>query len=520
MLTVKGSRDTNPCSGEAVTKDYTDRAKNNPKAWHFKAFIRNKWLILLCACFVMAIILGFSLSFGVLFVDILEELNETRAITAAIQSVHAAVVLLSGFFVGFVVDRYDPRVCGSTACFVYAGALAICYFASSCTFLIVSWGVIAGVCKCFFLLSGMKTISRTFDGSTQAVALALLMTAPSIGGIPYPYLLHYYSDTYGLHWTFLISGGMMSVSGFLALTWVVPKQRLLMPKTTHDEVVTDCTSPNVCNNTEPSVLQEGVAEIENRSNDVSDVNNSACCETEKCDKHCKKHKDETTTDTATWTILKELFNNTPFILFAVGQALAHSSLRVLSVFVVDVLKERGLSPSESTIGLMVLNFCGIPGRLLPGLVKKVPRGSSFICVILVTALASPAIVGLNFASSITLAIMVCCLCGLALGAVHACNAIIIVRLVSKTLYTSGVGLTFGFTGVIVAVTGPLSGSIRDSSSSYLVTLAVISAAVFSGSVLFCLSFLVKKGKARKSSLRRNSRKKGNQTSIFTVSTRL
>ena len=68
------------------------------RAWHFKAFIQNKWLFLLCACFVMAINLGFSLSFGVLFVDILEELNETRAITAAIQSVHAAVVLLSGWY--------------------------------------------------------------------------------------------------------------------------------------------------------------------------------------------------------------------------------------------------------------------------------------------------------------------------------------------------------------------------------------------------------------------------------------
>ena len=227
-------------------------------------------------------------------------------------------------------------------------------------------------------------------------------------------------------------------------------------KKTHNEV-TGCSSPDACDNTEPSALRENVAEIENRSNDVSDVDNSSCYETKKCEKHNKKHKDETTTDTGTWRVLKKLFNNTPFILFAVGQALAHSSLRVLSVFVVDVLKERSLSPSESTIGLMVFIFCGIPGRLLPGLVKKVPRGSSFICVILVTALASPAIVCLNFISSIPLTIMVCCLCGLALGAVHACNAIIIVRLVSKTLYTSGVGLTFGFTGVIVAVTGPLSG---------------------------------------------------------------
>lgn len=470
----------------------------------------------------MAINGGFFLSFGVLFVDILEEFNSTRAETATIQSVQAAVVLCSEFFIGFVVDRYEPRVCGSAGVFVFAIAIATCYFAKSITFLVVTCGVVAGVSNCFFILSGMKIIARTFEGSTQLVALALLVTSSSIGGIPYPYFLRYLSDNYGLIWTFLITGCLMALSGFLALIWVVPKQSTAMSKNEISEVTNGCTTQDVCQKTEPSAVQERKTQIECQLTDGCHLKNSKDLKDYNGNKmHGTKQQKGSTAAKEEWkNILKKLFNNVSFILFAAGQALTHSSLRLLVVFVIDVLKEKGLSANETTISLMVLNFCGIPGRLLPGLVKKVPRGSSFICVILMTILASPAIFGLNFVHSFTLAIMICCLCGLALGTVHACNAIIILRLVGETLYTPAVGLTFGLTGIIVAVTGPLSGLIRDSSSSYLISLSVISAAVLTGSTLFCFSFMLKKRKEKTWSPKSCAEHLVRKTTVFIVATRL
>ena len=43
-----------------------------------------------------------------------------------------------------MVDRYEPRVCGSAGVFVFAIAIATCYFAKSITFLVVACGVVAG----------------------------------------------------------------------------------------------------------------------------------------------------------------------------------------------------------------------------------------------------------------------------------------------------------------------------------------------------------------------------------------
>ena len=65
------------------------------KRW-FNGLVQNRWFILACACAIIAVQGGFFMSFGSLFVDLLEEFNEPRAQTAAILSVYNAVNLISG----------------------------------------------------------------------------------------------------------------------------------------------------------------------------------------------------------------------------------------------------------------------------------------------------------------------------------------------------------------------------------------------------------------------------------------
>ena len=60
-----------------------------------KSILHNRWIVLTCACAVLMIGGGFFLSFGVLFVDLLEEFGESRAQTATVQLIHFAVVNLA-----------------------------------------------------------------------------------------------------------------------------------------------------------------------------------------------------------------------------------------------------------------------------------------------------------------------------------------------------------------------------------------------------------------------------------------
>ena len=154
----------------------------------------------------------------------------------------------------------------------------------------------------------MKITARTFEGSTQLVALALLVTSSSIGGIPYPYFLRYLSDTYGLHWTFLITGCLMALSGFLALIWTVPKQSTAMSKNEISEVTSGCSIQDVCQKTESSAAQERKSSIDCQLTDACHLKNSKNLEDYNRNKiHGAEQQTESTPGKEKWkNILKKL----------------------------------------------------------------------------------------------------------------------------------------------------------------------------------------------------------------------
>ena len=144
------------------------------------------------------------------------------------------------------------------------------------------------------------------------------------------------------------------------------------------------------------------------------------------------------------------------------------------------------------MALMVFNFSGIAGRLLPGLVKKLSRTSSFTIVIVATIASAPAIVGFNFVTGQASAVIISTMLGLGLGIVTSSNTVCVLSLVSNKHYAPAVGLAYGATGIVIAVTGPLSGLIRDSASSYTTSLIIIAAVVFCGIVLFLISAILRR----------------------------
>ena len=283
----------------------------------------------------------------------------------------------------------------------------------------------------------MKAVLLTFSGSTKLLALSLYYACTPTGGAIYPYFLRYLCDNYGVPKTFLISGLFSSVCIIFALGLSVPEQ------TVNTMFKDDTTKSNECQ-----------SRPYNSHLACTDYEDSKCSQVvlaenqEKAD-FVRSQK---------WTkTIQVLFRNVPFILFAVGQSLSVSSFRVLSVFVTDILKEKGFSSIEATLAYTVFSFSVIPGRLLPGLVSKLPVGGPSSCVVIVTFLSAPAIIGLKLVTGHELAVLVCALCGLAFGVAYSSNAVCITGLVSAEYQTPAVGISSGLTGVVVAVTGPLSG---------------------------------------------------------------
>ena len=292
----------------------------------------------------------------------------------------------------------------------------------------------------------MKAVLLTFSGSTKLLALSLFYACTPTGGAIYPYFLRYLCDNYGVPKTFLISGLFSNVCIIFALGLSVPEQ------TVNTMFKDDKTKSNKC---QSSLKNSNLAATD--------------CEDSKCSQVVlSENQEKTEIRSQKWTkTLQVIFRNVPFILFAVGQSLSVSSFRVLSVFITDILREKEFSSTEATLAYTVFSFSVIPGRLLPGLVSKLPVGGPSSCVVLVTFLSAPAIIGLKLVTGHELAVLVCALCGLAFGVAYSSNAVCITGLVSAQYQTPAVGISSGLTGVVVAITGPLSGEYYCIYSNYI-----------------------------------------------------
>ena len=262
------------------------------------------------------------------------------------------------------------------------------------------------------------------------------------------YLLRYLCDTYGLSWTFLIVGALMVIAAVLAVTWVLkPAKEIRETENTLEVSIEYDVSES-----EHSVIKQQSDNI-----DLSDSPNGI----ERQNRHTGFRKSDTNSkpyEKKSWKkILIGLIKNRPYIFFAIGQALAHQSLMVLSVFVTDILKDRSLDSYEATGALMAFNFGSLPGLLLPGIVDKIPRTNSLVAVITTTLVATPAVIALNFVSTAALAIFACAICGLAFGALYSSTVVCVVQLVCIEHYTAAVGMILGLTGILLSITGPLGG---------------------------------------------------------------
>ena len=278
------------------------------------------------------------------------------------------------------------------------------------------------------------------------------------------------SDTYGVHLTYLIVGGLLGSTIPITLLWHIPKQGqkpikierdgqnsgsdndIQKPSVEHPDnsVVKSCYTTVVSNNAVVKLVSYKTASAKQESK----INYTGSNEP----KMLTEQKVEPSTDNTDWkTVLKFLLSNVPFLLFLIGHTLVASSLRVLASIQTDILRDRGFTTGDTTTALMIFNFSGIPGRLVVGLVKKIPHGSSFIFVVITAFFATPAIIGLRFINNLWQAALLSSMCGIALGAAHASNGVSLLSLVGTDYSTPAVGLSFGVTGILVTVTGPLMG---------------------------------------------------------------
>ena len=179
------------------------------------------------------------------------------------------------------------------------------------------------------MISANQAASLCFDGHARLVGLSVVSSAIGIGGMIYPYLIVWLVDIYGLKGTLLIMGGITLNGIPMSLLWNHLNLRILISRGSN-------TSQNDCSGLTAVFLSRVIGTLKSK----------------------------------------------PFVAALIGFTMAMPSVNMFEILSLDVLESNGLSRNTSVIMFIILNAVSIPGRLVPGFIKRIKGLSSMMAPIL------------------------------------------------------------------------------------------------------------------------------------------
>ena len=164
--------------------------------------------------------------------------------------------------------------------------------------------------------------------------------APGVGGIIYPYLLQWLTETFGLNGTFLLLGGVSLNTIPLATLWGASNSQKKMKGNSNDE--------------------ENTIERPAEKGDQQNFFHNIC-------------------DTVKYK---------PFLFLFLGLGLLISTFNIFGILAMDIFATNGLSVESSIIAVTVSNAASVPSRLIPGFANRIKRCRTIMTPVLAAVLGA------------------------------------------------------------------------------------------------------------------------------------
>ncbi|KAG5315825.1 MOT1 protein, partial [Acromyrmex insinuator] len=432
------------------------------------------WFVCLGSSLITLSLRSLDPSFGLLFKDLLENLNVDSTWTSIIMSVLDAIVNFSGFLIGPLLKKYSYRQVAFFGSLLSCSGLIITSQANSIPYIICSYSVLGGLGTGLAMASSFVALNTFFD-KKRGQAVGFSMAGNALAMMFIPLLVHILLDIYGFRGTILIAGGW-------ALHSLVGSC-LLRPLEAQSPAPPVEKKSNEEQENEALLMKPNPTEARRMSNgSMWTKDQIADIETLSPQKKSFMKKLQTYFDL-------DLLKNSIYLNVALGCSffyVAESNFKLMTPF---FLSDLGLKQAEVAFCLSLTAFTDILARLLlPTLFDKFGWKkriifwiSSFLVGITRSILAEQ--------SEKTPLIVTLVIAGFLRGATLVNLNLCISECCTLKKLPSAFGMFMVFKGLCVITMSPLIGYIRDVSGSYKICLHVMTAMILVTSIVWSIEFL-------------------------------
>ncbi|ESO98937.1 hypothetical protein LOTGIDRAFT_158895 [Lottia gigantea] len=187
------------------------------------------WVVAFACMGNTAILVGYLMCNGILFVEFLRIFKSSTTSTTLIFGFTSIIFSISSFIVmQIILPRFQIRQIICTGGILISLGVLASMFAQNITMLIASQAIFLGIGQSMIMGVNIVAVSRYFD-KRRAFALAISNSGVSIAALVFPALCRLLLDTYGLKGTLLIFTGIelhLVVFGLLIRPLELPHEKL------------------------------------------------------------------------------------------------------------------------------------------------------------------------------------------------------------------------------------------------------------------------------------------------------
>ncbi|XP_004926683.2 monocarboxylate transporter 14 [Bombyx mori] len=166
------------------------------------------WVVVFSSFVISMIADGISFSFGLLYIEFLEEFQASKSTTAWIGSLFIAVPLLSGPVMSALVDRYGCRSMTILGGIISTLGFVLASISTTLEMMMITFGVIAGLGLGLVYVTAVVSIAYWFE-KKRNLAVGLGACGTGVGTFVYAPMTQYFIDEYGWRGTILLLSGTL-----------------------------------------------------------------------------------------------------------------------------------------------------------------------------------------------------------------------------------------------------------------------------------------------------------------------